>query len=130
MRAFKHTTTYPAFKHTSFNLEHRGRTTATLSFHIRHGYADRGFWLGLRPEIEVHRDADRMEKLSAEMRTARSEFTCWRCGRKEWGEPGLRHPEDWDFIQMLDFCGDCTRSCSYHDLLNTAESGQIHGGSE
>lgn len=118
MRAYRYTTSTPAFKHTSFNLEHRGRTTARVSFHVRYGYANRGFWLGLRPEVEVHRHSERIERETERLRDARVEHTCWRCGKKAWGEPGWRHPEGWDYIHRLDFCAECVQGYSYHDLLH------------
>lgn len=120
-RAYRETRAYPAYTRTSWNLERRGylngpRTTIHLSFQINHRYADRGFWIGFRPEIEVHRYDDRLKALGENLKYARVLRDCWRCGREEWTEPGDALPEGWDFVHMLEFCGECLDSCTVSEL--------------
>jgi hypothetical protein len=120
LRVYKHTTHYPAYDHTSVNLVvgERQRTTVRLSLHWKWSHGDGGFWFGLRPELEITRRADRVEKLRAEMREARVLCRCSKCGKEEWGEPGLGRPEGWDFIHMMDFCTACVAQYSYKELLD------------
>lgn len=126
-RAYRHTTTYPAYKHTSFNLVRQGslagpRTTIELSFHIKYRYADGGFWVGFRPEVDVHRYDDRLEDLGKKLQNVRMLATCWRCGREEWGEPGLGIPDDWQYVHTLEFCDECCESCTLSELMVRTES--------
>jgi len=113
IRAYRHTTSYPAYKQTSFNLERRGRTTAHVAVHVKYSYADRGFWLGYRWEWDVHRHDERMKELFDKLRHAQREFHCGKCGKVELGPPGMGHPADWE----MDFCGTCVSSYTYRELL-------------
>lgn len=119
MRYFKSVSHYPAYTHTSYNLEHnREHTRLHLSLHLKWAWADRGFVIGLRPELDITHHTERTQAMLTEMRFARVMFYCAKCGRREWGAEGMRHPEGWEWIRMLDFCGACSRRYSYHDLLS------------
>lgn len=71
-----------------------------------------------RIEIDLSRNTDRATELRKEMQNAKSLHICSSCSKEEWGEAGLRHPKDWEFISMMDFCGDCCRDKTYYELLN------------
>ena len=63
-------------------------------------------------------NSERIEAFRKQMSQARREFVCESCGFKEWGPPGLRHPADWEFHHMLDFCPTCTSTKTLKELMN------------
>lgn len=118
IRLYKAVSNYPAFTHTSYNLEIKAlSTSAEFSFHIRHKWGGGGFSFGIRPEFFIIRKEDKLRKLAKEMREAKIGCTCKKCGKKEWSEPGRGIPKGWDYIHMMEFCEECIKGNSYYKLM-------------
>lgn len=110
LRLYSSTSTYPAYDHTSYNIEWMGaKLTWHASVHVKHAWGDEGFHLGLRVEGDVERLRQAVVKLREEARQMQVQYTCDNCQRQEWGPPGMRMPEDWEFIHLLNICPDCAK---------------------
>lgn len=110
MRAFKYTTRYPAYTHTSFNLEwgRFGTYGGNLSMHFKYSWNDGGWWIGGRPEFDFHKDTDHARALRKKFKHALYEEVCNGCGKKAW------HPVEtkgWTRLGRLSsICPDCAET--------------------
>lgn len=122
MRFYKSVSNSPAYTQTSYNAEHRwSRGTFHASLHTKWAWGGGGFWVGLRPEVYMHRQEDKVAARLAEMRNARMQCICWSCGREEWGEPGFGQPAGWEMVSALDFCAECASTKTLQALLSRGE---------
>jgi hypothetical protein len=108
VRVRRSTTRYPAYDHTSFNLEHVGpRVTARASLHVKYAWTNGGFWFGLRPEVEVHRATDAHRAMLKKMRGAEIKETCRGCGREEL-LPFIGDKRGWHQVSSMSVaCPEC-----------------------
>lgn len=111
MKFYKATSQYPAYTHTSFNLKRSGRVTFHLSLHVKHAFGGGGFWFGLRPEIEISRNTDEVEKFLKAYREVKFLERCSGCGAEAWS------PKDWVRVSMhRTACPDCTKTKTLAEL--------------
>lgn len=120
-----HTTTNYAYKQTSFNLGRQvtmlgPRTGGEISFQVKYRWTrDGGFWFGVRPHMEIKRNEARLRAEGEKWRHARSLSHCDKCGREEWGEPGLGLPKDWEYVRgpHCTVCRGCAEKFTLAELL-------------